>query len=284
MGRFSHSPRHKRAPTSARALTSVLLALVATSLPEAGAAQPPSPAPNPLPTAIPGPSNDELLREIRALRKEVAETRVLKDQVGQLRKELSTLRPVSARTPALPATQPDGPPGTSARELNRTRSGATEGNADFGSMVGGGTASGEASGELVRSQPSPTTSNEPGPTEDAFPLHGSYKYNNGTGALGGGGYFHIADPDEEFVMNVTNQITIDGTFFDRQNMPTIEQGFNVPFARTFLYGNITKNWLYQIGTQGFLGEFNLLDMWMAYRFSDKLTVRFGKGLTPPLYE
>jgi phosphate-selective porin OprO/OprP len=67
-------------------------------------------------------------------------------------------------------------------------------------------------------------------------------------------------------------------------MPTIEQGFNVPFARTFIYGNVTRNWLYQIGTQGFLGQFNLLDVWGAYRFGDALTVRFGKGLTPPLYE
>ena len=120
---------------------------------------------------------------------------------------------------------------------------------------------------------------------DNFPLKGSYRYNgNATGALGGGGYFHIADDNEEFTLNLTNQITIDGAFFDRQNMPTTFQGFFVPFARTFLYGNITKNWKYQVGTQGFAGQFNLLDMWMAYSFGDWLTIRAGKGLTPPLYE
>ena len=83
---------------------------------------------------------------------------------------------------------------------------------------------------------------------------------------------------------MTNQITVDSTNFDRQNMPTIEQGFNIPFARTFLFGNITKDWNYQIGTQGFLGTFNLLDIWAAYKAADWLSVRFGKGLAPPLYE
>ena len=121
--------------------------------------------------------------------------------------------------------------------------------------------------------------------DDKFPLVSTYKYSyNATGPLGGGGYTRFATPDDEFTVNVTNQITVDGTFFDRQHMPTTEQGFNVPFARTFLYGNITKNWIYQVGTQGFLGSFNLLDLWMGYRFGDWLTIRAGKGLTPPLYE
>jgi phosphate-selective porin OprO/OprP len=112
-----------------------------------------------------------------------------------------------------------------------------------------------------------------------------YKYNyDPAGPFGGGGVTRLSTQDEEFVINVTNQLTIDGTFFDRQNMPTIEQGFNVPFTRNFIYGNITKNWTYQVGTQGFLGTFNLLDVWMAYKLGDWMTIRAGKGLTPPLYE
>jgi phosphate-selective porin OprO and OprP len=254
----------------------------------------------------PATSNEELLKEIRALRQEVAETRKLKEQMEQLQRELTGLRRATLRTqvpgtdgtapsrmPALPATQPGGPGGGSGGELMRTRSGATIGESgapDFSTIMEGGPATAGApyeanqpTSELSRSH---SGSALPGsPTTDVFPIHGNYRYNGqGTGPLGGGGYFHFGDADGEFVLNVTNQITIDGTFFDRQNMPTTEQGFNVPFARTFLYGNITKNWLYQLGTQAFLGEFNILDMWMAYRFGDWMTVRFGKGLTPPLYE
>ena len=66
-------------------------------------------------------------------------------------------------------------------------------------------------------------------------------------------------------------------------MPTNDQGFNVPFARTFLYGNITKDWTYQVGTQGFLGSSTCSTCGWPH-FGDWLTLRAGKGLTPPLYE
>ncbi len=297
---------HPRDVGKACVMAALLLAIMMPTV----EAQQAAPAPSVAPGAV--STNEELLKEIRALRQEVAEARKLKDQVGQLQSELTGLRRASLRTqtpvpqgteppqmPTLPATQPGG---TGGGELNRMRSGATLGESgpSSGAISGGAPATGERPGlgegpvgpyeanmptdELSRARSGASLPEESSPTTDVFPIKGSYRYNFGTGALGGGGYFHLGDEDEEFTVNLTNQITVDGTFFDRQNMPTIEQGFNVPFARTFLYGNITKNWLYQIGTQGFLGQFNLLDMWMAYRASDKLTIRFGKGLTPPLYE
>ena len=205
------------------------------------------------------PVNDELLDEIRRLRSEVGQIDVLRQQVQALEGELSVLRqtrPVSAGTATYsPMTTRGGSP---ARRLTTTHSGSSTFTEVYGDAEH--------------------------PTRDNLPLDVSYRYNLGTGALGGGGYVHLGDEDGEFSVNLTNQITIDGTFYDQRNMPTIEKGFNVPFARTFLYGNLTKNWLYQIGTQGFLGQFNLLDMWGAYRFGDALTLRFGKGLTPPLLE
>ncbi len=207
------------------------------------------PVPSPTAGAQAG-SNDDLLQEIRLLRKEVEEARKLKDQVQQLQNELTTLKnapPTS--TVILP------PPATSLPALP------------------------PAPAWVV-----PMEAQEAPADKDTLPLKASYKYQIGPGPFGGGGYVHIADPNEEFVVNLTNQVTIDGTFYDRANMPTNEQGFNVPFTRTFLYGNITKNWKYQIGTQGFLGTYNLLDAWMAYSFGDWLTIRAGKGLTPPLYE
>jgi phosphate-selective porin OprO/OprP len=246
----------------------------------------------------PAVSNAELLEELRKLRSEVSQVKQLQGEVVKLRSEIDQLR--SAPAPSVPAktdsqtkptgaqvvegspfafedlqfiqappevpapvAQPSGPPTT-------TRSGAP------GSRVMT-THSGTSITEPVYGDPDH-------PANDNFPLTAKYRYNFGTGALGGGGYTQLGDEDGEFTINLTNQVTLDGTFFDRQNMPTIEQGFNVPFARTFLYGNITKNWIYQVGTQGFLGQYNLLDVFGAYRFGDALTVRFGKGLTPPLYE
>lgn len=268
--------------------------------------------------AAPAPiSNEELLQEMQRLRAEVAESRELKEQVSQLQNELSTMR----ENVAAPTFGPN--PGVSLASYfqsgNLNRGGQPPVNAgggggpaggapsfsDFvGGQPGGGTM--PASDEFFPyAYPTPPGAGNTGPTfggpgqlnrggqppiggagsEDDYKLSMSYRYSsNATGPLGGGGYFHVSDENDEFSVNLTNQITIDSTNFDRQNMPTIEQGFNVPFNRTFIYGNITKDWNYQIGTQGFLGTFNLLDMWMTYKVADWLTIRAGKGLAPPLYE
>jgi len=213
------------------------------------------------PPALPASSNEELLQELRRLRSEVEAARresgaanQLKEQVQQLQGELSSIR------------------------QSQTASSASG---------GGGASSGSGSSSSEETTQSHSSPGEPGPgstqTED-LKLKATYKYQVGTGALGGGGYTRLADPDGEFSANLTSQITVDGTFFDRARLPTKEQGFNIPFARTFLYGNVTKNWQYQIGTQGFLGTFNLLDFWMSYKVGDALTIRAGRGLTPPLYE
>ena len=199
-----------------------------------------------------GVSNEQLIEELRNLRKEVAETRKLQDQVTQLQREVANLR-----------TAPI--PGSTAPDSDATQV------SQWAVSHGGG--------------PMPAVPPMDPTGGDNFPLKATYKYHsNAAGPLGGGGYIHITDPNDEFTFNITNQITIDSTNFDRQNMPTTEQGFNVPFARTFLSGNITKNWNYQIGVQGNGGTFNLLDIWMSYKFADWLTIRAGKGLAPPLYE
>jgi phosphate-selective porin OprO/OprP len=54
------------------------------------------------------------------------------------------------------------------------------------------------------------------PADDVIPLRIRYKYNFG------GGYLNIASPRETVVINLQNQITLDGTFFERANMPTAE--------------------------------------------------------------
>lgn len=279
---------HPRGPIW-RAWPAVVIATIAASLASIAGAQQPAPTP-PTPAAPATTTDQELLLEMKKLRAEVSEARKLKAQVEKLQTEVSTLRSASTKDAAAQRT---------ATQVPRVGSGpGAEGSVPSGAPAtpSGAFPGPDPSEDLrYRSSGSPApredraigTPSSPGKTgapEDDFPLRATYKYNVGTGALGGGGYTHIATPDEEFTINLTNQITVDGTFFDRGNLNTIEKGFNVPFARTFLYGNITKNWKYQIGTQGFLGQFNLLDMWMAYTVNDALTVRFGKGLTPPLLE
>jgi phosphate-selective porin OprO/OprP len=116
-------------------------------------------------------------------------------------------------------------------------------------------------------------------------VHARYGYNaDATGPLGGGGYFMASTANDEFSVALTSQITVDGTFYNHNRMKTDEQGFNIPFARVYLYGNITKYVSYQVGVQGFIGTFNLLDAFFAWHLSKHWSLRFGKALTPPLFE
>lgn len=245
------------------------------------------------PTNVPSPiTNEDLIRELRQLRSEVAETRRLKDQVIQLQNDLANLRSAPTTSPPV-ASQPGtdfstlmGVGGSSGGPGQTYRGGGTGGSAGqpfrggqpSGGSLGGGS---PGAGQLQRGGQPATASG----SSDNFPFGASYRYSdNATGPLGGGGYTHFGDINDEFSVNLTNEITVDSTNFDRQNMPTAEQGFNIPFARTFIYGNITKDWNYQIGTQAFLGTFNLLDLWMTYKVADWMSIRFGRGLAPPLYE
>ncbi|WP_435017673.1 porin [Tundrisphaera sp. TA3] len=220
--------------------------------------EPPAVAPLDPPASA---TNAELMEEFRKLRAEVDETRKLQQEVLRLRDEVAGLRAGGGGPPARHEAAPTGP----------------------GTGVGPGYADGVPeryhSGAFASDQPEKADA-------DDYPLsRARYRYHHdATGPNGGGGYFGITSFNDEFTLNLSNQITVDGTFFDRANLPTIEQGFNIPFARTYLYGNITKDFSYQVGVQGSLGTFNLLDLFMAWHLTENITLRAGKGLAPPLYE
>jgi len=267
-------PRSRRPFGLGLAATGILMAAWSLS----AAAQSPETPPIPDGSTPPEASlstDAEVLSELRRLRAEVAEARQLKDQVEALRRQLESANTGGAGMGfggagmgAAPTQRGEaasvgfGTPGTAA-EAGDGRTGVPD-RYHSGAFA-------EESGEK--------------PEADLYPLKGRYKYHHdGTGPNGGGGYFIFSDHNDEFSLNISNQITIDGTFFDRANLPTSEQNFNSPFTRLYFYGNITKDWSYQVGTQGFLGTYNLLDMFMSWHLGKNLTLRAGKGLAPPLYE
>ncbi|MEW4567735.1 porin [Tautonia sp. JC769] len=141
-----------------------------------------------------------------------------------------------------------------------------------GSSSGGSSGSGGGQGSVGRGQR--VGQREPLKVD----LKGSYRYNFA------GGFFQFSDEDGEFVLNVQNIITADGTFYDRQNAPTEWKGFNIPYQRLYLYGNITKNWEYQVSEQTSLGDISLLDLIVNVHYDDRLMVKFGRFLAPFYYQ
>lgn len=219
-------------------------------------------------TNLPAISNEELLSELHKLRSEVQDTRQLKDQVLQLQNELYNLRHA----------------GNGAN-----RDFASVVGADASATVGPPAPASTAAAPATRGETMTTHTLDTGGTRndtltDFQPIIFRYRYlSEADGAIAGGTYTTISDPNEEFTLKFQNQVTVDSTNFDRVNMPTTEQGWNIPFGRTGVWGNVTKNYGYQVFLEYFLGEINLLDMFASYKW-DRFQLRFGKGLAPVLYE
>lgn len=246
-------------------------------------ALPPAPAPNP-PAAAPSPAaapeSDEALRqELLRLRDELKGTLQLREQVQQLQAEVEALR---ARPPVV-VPAPVVAPATAPAVLD---------------LLDDGGSPAVPMANLVPPRPVPPRAPS-SPNEGTFwgrsfpgndtlfnfqPLVFRYRYQStAEGPIAGGTYLQISDPDEEYVFKFQNQVTIDSVNYDRQGMSTTEQGFNIPFGRTGFWGNVSKNYFYQVCFQYFLGDINLLDMFAGYQW-DKYRIRIGKGLSPVLYE
>ena len=226
------------------------------------------PAEAQLPPAIPEPAgasvDAKLLKRLERLEAELRDVRASKDkevdglksQVNRLQGELEGMRfrPAPQPPPILlfdPAdlgeaadqgrsksgkgrSSDDGDDGSSGTEATATRVAAGSGTM---STSGGGGGGGGGQGSVGRGER--TGSRSPA----GYKINTEYKYNFA------GGYFSLFDDNKEFVANLQNMLVADGTFYGRQQPPSEQVGFNIPFQRLYLYGNITKNWEFQLSEQ-----------------------------------
>jgi phosphate-selective porin OprO and OprP len=188
--------------------------------------------------------------ELEALRQEVAETALLKDEVESLRTQLQRLE---ERLPAHDT-------GPRLAQVPMPSEDAYVPSVPFAAPQAAAPPAG---------LPSATRGSD---------LAGSYNYNFG------GGYLQLQKRDEEFTFQIQNQMTFDGTFYSLDDANTFEKGFNIPFYRLYFMGNFLENWEYLASVQALLGSFNILDMYFGYKFSDELNIRVGHFLSPFLYE
>jgi phosphate-selective porin OprO and OprP len=249
-------------PRSHGFIISAGLVLWALQSPSRAQSQEPTLPPASPPATV---SNADLAEEIRQLKAEVRETRQLKDQVTQLQNELYNLRNST----------------TAATNRDFASVVGTEAPPTLGPPV---SAAPTTRGETMTSHTLDTGGSRNDTLTDLGPLGVRYRYNStAEGTVAGGTYLQLSDPNDEYVIKFQNQLTIDSTNYDRVNMPTTWQGWNIPFGRSTVWGNVTKNFGYQAVLQYFLGDINLLDLFGTYQW-DRFRIRFGKGLSPVLYE
>jgi phosphate-selective porin OprO/OprP len=188
--------------------------------------------------------------ELETLRREVAETALLKDEVESLRTQLERLE---ARLPDREAEPRIAQVPMPSEDIY------------------------VPSLPFAAAQATAPPAGMPSATQGSN-LGGSYNYNFG------GGYLQLQSRDKEFTFQIQNQMTLDGTFYSLRNADTYEKGFNIPFYRLYFMGNFLENWEYLASVQQLLGSFNILDMYLGYKFADELNIRVGHFLSPFLYE
>lgn len=230
-------------------LRSLFLVCAACAAATGGAADPPAPSEAPLSIT----SIESAAEEIEALRREVAEASLLKDEVAGLRAQLEEL---------------------ASRLTNVDQGGTHDRHADAGMIT-----------EDLYVPTVPFAA----PQAAAIPA-GMPSATNGSGLIGSydynfaGGFLQLKKQDEDFTFQIQNQMTFDGTFYSLEDANTFEKGFNIPFYRLYLMGNFLENWEYLASVQALLGSFNMLDMYLGYKFADELNIRVGHFLSPFLYE
>ena len=230
-------------------LRSLFLVCAACAAATGGAADPPAPSEAPLSIT----SIESAAEEIEALRREVAEASLLKEEVAGLRAQLEEL---------------------AGRLTNVDQGGTHDHHADAGMIT-----------EDLYVPTVPFAA----PQAAAIPA-GMPSATNGSGLIGSydynfaGGFLQLKKQDEDFTFQIQNQMTFDGTFYSLEDANTFEKGFNIPFYRLYLMGNFLENWEYLASVQALLGSFNMLDMYLGYKFADELNIRVGHFLSPFLYE
>ncbi len=110
-------------------------------------------------------------------------------------------------------------------------------------------------------------------TASGFPLKSRF----GTG-------FQFEAKNEEFLLQVHLQSQIEARIWQQSDQTPVNSGFFFPRQRIFFNGRITKPLEYMFSINRGFGDLNILDAYLNLHASDRLQLRFGRYLTPLMYD
>lgn len=256
-----------------------LVARLAADEPEAKTSAPSSPSPSAPTTGTPAApaaaadtSTEALLKRLqeleqanRELRSEMQESRDLKRQLDDLSKKYDELSRKLEPAPPRPNTPRD-------RERNRPIFDAPNLGSPARPAASGRTGAGNA--------PSRT----PGAGQDVGNRH------LGRIPLGVAAYdydregFLFSSDDDELQLKVRGLFQGDYHHYTQTNQTPVTNGVYVPRVRLYFQGRLSKPFEYEISFQRGYDNFDLLNAYINFNFSDYFKLRFGRYKTPYTYE
>jgi phosphate-selective porin OprO and OprP len=97
------------------------------------------------------------------------------------------------------------------------------------------------------------------------------------------GYLMESD-DQEFSLRFNSLLQVDSRIYARQNQMSTLSDLNIPRARIYFSGRMTKPIEYQLSFQKSLNSFDLLNAYLNFHYDDRFQVRFGRFRAAYTYE
>jgi phosphate-selective porin OprO/OprP len=208
-------------------------------------------------------TNRRLQEQLNALSKKDADkeaiNRRLQDQLTTLSKKYDDL-----------SRQVQPPPGDGAAGAGTTAGG------------GGSAPAGEGGSRITQrttpGRPASTTPSADSAAGRANAIGLKAKYDNDR--LG----YVIQSDDQEFELRVNALLQVDSRIYAQQDKASALSDFNIPRARIYFSGRMTKPIEYQVSFQRSLNNFDLLNAYVNFHYDDRLQVRLGRYRAPYTYE
>src|SRR5512135_2208565 len=125
----------------------------------------------------------------------------------------------------------------------------------------------------------PSPPSAPRVDRELLPLKASYdqNYQRRFGYL-------LQSENQEFELRVNGLVQVDSRIYEQQNQNPVVSDIDIPRARIYFTGRVTKPIEYQISFRRTVNTFDLLNAYLNFNYDDRLQLRFGRFRAPYTYE
>jgi phosphate-selective porin OprO and OprP len=94
----------------------------------------------------------------------------------------------------------------------------------------------------------------------------------------------IQSEDQEYELRFNGELQVDSRIYQQQNQFPVVSDLNIPRARIYFSGRLTKPIEYQLSFQRSNNSLDLLNAYLNFRYDERLQLRFGRFRAPYTYE
>ena len=94
----------------------------------------------------------------------------------------------------------------------------------------------------------------------------------------------LQSENQEFEIRLNGEVQVDSRIYEQRNQNPVVNDLDIPRARLYFSGRMTKPVEYQISFQRTNNSFDLLNAYLDFRYDERLQLRIGRYRAPFTYE